>query len=93
MNKTLAGNRGAYDDKSVVFVEQLSKELDVPLYYSIPRLTRKMGMGSVSTSRLIGAIERKGFVVSRTHLSKYAIKTDADIKSIKSCISAVSKDY
>ena len=78
-------------EKSIKFAESLASELDVPLYYSIPRFTKRMGIGSVSTNRLAEMLERKGFSTSRTHMSGLSIKSDASSKELKSMIKKLSK--
>ncbi len=80
-----------YDKKSIGLVESMSEELHDPLYYSIPRITKRMGIGSVSTSGLIEMLRKKGYRASRTHMSSYGIKTNAGIKELGSCVRALSK--
>jgi len=80
-----------FDSKSIDMAMRLSKELDIPLYYSIPALTKKMKIGAVSPERLMEKLRKKGFLASRTHMENHAIKTTAGIKTLKSCILAVSK--
>ena len=75
-----------YNSKSIEFMKGISQEIDMPLYYEIPKITRKMGIGSVSTNALILGLRSHGFLASRTHISRYGIKTDANIKQIKSAI-------
>jgi len=82
-----------YDEKSFAFLDRILEELDIPLYYSLSKLTKKMKMGSVSMEKLMDMLGKKGFSVSRTHMAKDAIKTDASIEEIKSCIRRVSKGY
>jgi tRNA (guanine26-N2/guanine27-N2)-dimethyltransferase len=81
-----------YHNGSIEFVESISKELDMPLYYSIPKLTKKMRIGAVSMSKVIALLQKKGFEASRTHMSINSIKTTADLKTIKSSVSTASKD-
>lgn len=82
---------GSYDAKSIRFVEALLDELDIPLFYSVPRITKNMGMSSVSVSRLMERLAEKGYKVSRTHILNHAIRTDAGIKDIKNAILGISK--
>lgn len=93
LKRQMSRNPSSYDQKSLKFLEAISKEADIPLYYSIPRITKKLKIGSVSTDLIIGMLEKRGFAASKTHLSNYAIKTDANIKIMKSCIRAVSEGY
>ena len=53
----------AYNKKSLEFVDRLSKEFDTPLFYSIARITKNMGIGSVSTSKLTEKLRAGGFSV------------------------------
>jgi tRNA (guanine26-N2/guanine27-N2)-dimethyltransferase len=76
-----------YDQKSLDFLKQISEEIDTPLYYSIPALTKKLHISAVSPVTLIGKLRKKGFEASRTHFEKDAIKTNATINDIKKCIS------
>jgi tRNA (guanine26-N2/guanine27-N2)-dimethyltransferase len=79
-----------YEQKSIDFIDEISKEIDIPLYYSISRLTKKLGIGSVSIVKLTEMLEQKGFVVSRTHMSPNSIKTNANVEIIKTCIKRIS---
>lgn len=82
-----------YGEKSIEFLDQISKELDIPFYYSLSKITKKMKVGSVSPARLVEVLNKMGYSTSATHMCKDAIKTDADIKTIKSCILRLSKNY
>lgn len=44
-------------------ITTIGEELDMPLYYSIPRLTMKLGIGSVSPDLVMEALKEKGFQV------------------------------
>lgn len=95
MIKRMAGDqkKGIYSAKSIEFLQGISDEIDAPLYYSIPKLTKKMRIGSVSSTRVMEMLKKKGFGVSKTHLERDMIRTDADIDDITSCIKTVSKGY
>lgn len=82
-----------YSPGGIHFLRELTNEIDIPLYYSIPKLTRKLGVGAVSDKKVLEALRKKGFLVSRTHLEKSAIKTNAGIEDILKCIKTLSKDY
>ncbi len=63
-------------------VSVIKEELDVPFYYDIPRLTKKVGMGSVSPYRVADALRKKGFKVSQTHMHKSSLKSDAGLGDV-----------
>jgi len=87
----LESKQDIYDKKSVEFFDLVAEELDNPFYYSVSHVTKKLGIGSVSILKLTEMLEKKGFNVSRTHMSKNAIKTNAGIEGIKSCVKKLSK--
>jgi len=62
-------------------MNRIAEELDVPFYYSVPELTKKLGMGSISISALIEALRKIGRV-SKTHFDYSSIRTDVPYKDI-----------
>ena len=61
----------------------ISDEPDVPLYYSIPMTTKKMGVPGVSPLVILDMLKNEGFAASRPHFDISSIKTDAKIDDIK----------
>jgi tRNA (guanine26-N2/guanine27-N2)-dimethyltransferase len=61
-------------------------EPDVPLYYSIPKTTKLLGMPAVSHYKVIDALKKKGFRAAKTHFEVSSIKTDAPIRAIKQAL-------
>ncbi len=70
----------------ITFISNLSNEIDTPLYYSIPVLTKMMNVESVSYDKLKDELQSQGYSVSKTHMNKESIKTDAGISELKSAI-------
>lgn len=85
--------KGTYEEEGIEFLQSVAAEIDAPLYYSIPKLTRRLGIGAVSDTRVIEMLAKKGFAVSSTHLEKATIKTDASVDDILKCIKTISKGY
>ena len=79
--------KGALD-----IVGKLDEELDLPFFYSVSKITRQLGVGSVSKARVIEKLG-KNHQVSSTHFELDGIKTDSDIKAVTSAIKNVSKTY
>ncbi|ASI13546.1 N2,N2-dimethylguanosine tRNA methyltransferase [Candidatus Mancarchaeum acidiphilum] len=75
----------------MTFMSNLSSELDTPLYYSIPALTKMMNVESVSYDRLKEELQSQGHSISKTHMNKESIKTDAGISEVKAAILKVLK--
>ena len=81
----------AADEKGSRFMELISSEPNIPFYYSIPKLTKIMGLPSVSEFSVIEDLKSKGYIASSTHMEKNCIKTDAGIDAIKESIKALLK--
>jgi tRNA (guanine26-N2/guanine27-N2)-dimethyltransferase len=78
--------REAAEKKELKLIETIEGELDVSLYYSVPRMTKQLGIGSVSPDLVMSALKEKGFAASKTHMHESCIKTDARIKDIEGII-------
>ena len=73
-------------------LKYICNELDVPFFYAIPKLTRNLRISSVSTDKLISALEKKKFKVTRTQFSVDGIKTDANLNVILDCIKVLGRE-
>ncbi len=73
----------AYERK---FAAVLAAEPDVPLYYSMPHLTKSMGIPSVPIDAVIDALRKSGSLAARTSLEASCIKTDAEIGTVRDAV-------
>ncbi len=71
------------------FADALANELDTPMYYSIPKLTKSIGAPSASPVAVMEALRKMGYKASGTHLEKSCMKTDAPIGAIRQAVAAV----
>ncbi|MDE1805125.1 MAG: hypothetical protein KGH59_05100, partial [Candidatus Micrarchaeota archaeon] len=71
-------------------LEKIDAELDTPFYYSVPKITRQLGIGSVSKRLVIGNLAKR-HSVSETHFDSDAIKTDANIQEVIRAVKLASK--
>ena len=71
------------------FVELVSKEVGVPLFYSLHELSSRIGRKSVSMEKMLQALEERGFRCSRTHASPVGFKTDASRKEVLDTFAAI----
>lgn len=76
--------------KALDFVLGLKEEIDTPFYYSIPEMTSKMRVSSVSPARVVEILKKKGFSASGTHMHGSSIKTDAPFERIQGVVRALS---
>ncbi len=83
--------RRRFDEAGLRILETLTNEPDAPLYYSIPRMTKKMHLPSVSPSAVAASLRKKGFKAEKTHFEKDCIKTNAGITEIKEKIAGLSE--
>ena len=72
--------------KETKLIETIRSELDIPLYYSMPRITRRLGIGSVSPDLAMKMLKEKGFKVSKTHMQDSCIKTDASAADLEAVV-------
>jgi len=70
-------------DASIRLANKLIAELDAPLYYSVPKLTKSLGTGSLSPARLIDALAASGHSASISHMGPEYVKTDASMAQVK----------
>ncbi len=68
---------------------KISNELDLPFFYSIPKITKSIGSVSVSPDKIIKKLQHNGFFASRTQFDKDGIKTTADVEYIKKVLKEI----
>ncbi len=73
---------------AIKLLSTISEELDVPLYYSVPHLTKDAGLPAMSPNVLIARLRKAGSSATHTHFDPSSIKTDADIRTINAQIRA-----
>ena len=62
----------------------ICSELDVPFYFDLHKLVKKMKLGKVPrTEAVMEELAKRRFKVSRTHFCPTALKTDASIDDLK----------
>ena len=86
--KAVRENLGDGEKGAASLMDRINSELDVPFYYDLPRITKSMHTSSVSPSRVIEALEKAGFRTSLTHIDPDAIRSDADLGSVRRAIGA-----
>ncbi len=83
--------RRKFDDAGLRMLETIMNEPDAPLYYSIPKITKKMRLPSISPSIVAESLRKKRFEAEKTHFEKDCIKTNAGIAEIKEEIAGLSE--
>lgn len=69
----------------------ITPELDTFMFYSIPKLTRSMGIGSVSHYEVIKRLNGLGFTATPTQFDNDGIKTSAPHGDVLSAVKRLSK--
>lgn len=83
--------RKGMDGEAMGILLTILEELDIPFFYSIPKITRSLGIGAVSREKVVLELKKR-HVVSRTHFDIDGIKTDADIKSVIAAVKKASRE-
>ena len=74
------------DKDAAGLLGSLSKELDLPFFYSVPRLTRMLSIGAVSHKKVMSRLIDAGKTASGTQYCKDSVKTDAGYESVISAV-------
>ena len=83
--------RRKFDEAGLRKLETIMNEPDAPLYYSIPKITKKMRLPSISPSIVAESLRKKRCEAEKTHFEKDCIKTNAGIAEIKKEIAGLSE--
>ena len=73
---------GGVGDKAEAQIKALHDELDVPFFYSIPKLTKQLGMSSVSHFNVMKRLADQDYKTSATQFDRDGIKTDAPLEKV-----------
>lgn len=65
------------------FISLWLEEADVPLYYTIPEVSRRFEINPPPMSRVLGLLRNSGFTASRTHFDPAGFRTDAPFDALK----------
>ena len=82
---------GMMSESGISFLRTVHEEADIPLYYSIPKMTKIMHRRSVSPLRVIEGLAELGYRATRTHFDASSVKTDADVDAVRKCIEGISR--
>lgn len=77
--------------KDVAILDLIKGELDVPMFYSVPKVTKKMGISSVSHRRVLEKLRKMGRSATLTQFDKEGIKTDATQAEIMSAVRSLAR--
>ena len=67
-------------------MSMIAEELDIPFFYSIPKMTKAFSIGSVSHRKVMERLQSKGYTVSETQFWKDSVKTDAGYDAVAASI-------
>ncbi len=75
------------DFKDTKDIHTCTYEINEPFYYNIHKICKNLKIESPKLTDFFEKLEKKGFKISRTHLSDLGFKTDAKIKDIEKILS------
>ncbi len=64
-------------NSDIEIVKTVWEELDTPLFYSVPRITKLLGRSSVSHYKIIDMLKKSGSTATKTQFDLDGVKTDA----------------
>ncbi|MGC8729878.1 MAG: tRNA (guanine(10)-N(2))-dimethyltransferase [Candidatus Micrarchaeia archaeon] len=79
-------NNDKYEFK---IVKKIFEELDLPFYYYLPIITKKLKKSSVKISALGEKLNKLGYQFSETHMHRQSIKTNAPVSVIEDIINQI----
>ncbi len=81
------------ESEALKLVSVIDSEADIPLYYHIPSVTKRLKIGAVSPLKVIECLSKKGFSASLTHMQQSSIRTDASASDIDDCVRQNAGNY
>ncbi len=84
-------NDSGLDGENRRLISLMKEELDIPMYYHVPTITKMLGIGSVSPHEVVKWLHAHGFKASLTHIHDSSVKSDCTIEDMKRCITSISK--
>jgi tRNA (guanine26-N2/guanine27-N2)-dimethyltransferase len=77
------------DIKETKLLRTINDEFDSLMFYSIPRITSSLGLGSVSHYSVIGKLKERGRKATETQFDSDGVKTDASAEEVIGAVKAV----
>ena len=79
-----------YDKNALKMLELIKEESNAPFFFSLPKITKSLHIGSVSREKVVDELASMGFEVSMSHTDKNSIKGNFGIRDV---VDAVKKVY
>lgn len=79
IRKILGQELGREEDKLLRIIQE---EYETPFFYSLSRLTRKIGISSAPYAPIFKEVASKGRAITRTQFDNDGVKTDAPLKEL-----------
>ena len=86
VESTLKALKSIKDPAAEKQMSIVADELDIPFFYSVPKMTKAFSIGSVSHRKVMERLKGKGYEVSETQFWKDSLKTDADYDAVSEAI-------
>ncbi len=87
----MISNGSGYAQESIKLMNKIYEEVDVPFFYSIPKITSYLGLSSVPLDSVLKFIKKRQ-AASRTHFEKDAIKTRAAVREVIAAVKLSNKN-
>ncbi|MGC8662510.1 MAG: tRNA (guanine(10)-N(2))-dimethyltransferase [Candidatus Micrarchaeia archaeon] len=80
-----------YDTEMLSMLKKIYEEQDTPFFFSLPKITKYMHIGSISRRSVIEKLAARGFSVSASHTDKDSLKGNFSIGDVVEAIKEASK--
>lgn len=89
LKRALKSIEGSNSDMKLM--NTIISEPEFPLYYAIPKITKRLLLPSVSPDKVIERLRDMGYIATRTHFEDSSVKTNAPLKAIEKSVKMLSK--
>jgi len=87
MEENITDKRLKFEGKIRKILGLIKDECNAPAtYYVLDKICDKLGLSVPSTSRILKALAKEGFIISLTHFNPKGIKTDAPARELQKLI-------
>ena len=91
VKKVIENYSKEYDAETFSVLQKIYDEPDFPFFFSLPKITKYMHIGSVGRKEVVSKLIEKGFVVGLSHTDKNSLKGNFSISDVVEAVREVGK--
>ncbi|MGC8777021.1 MAG: tRNA (guanine(10)-N(2))-dimethyltransferase [Candidatus Micrarchaeia archaeon] len=90
LKKVISSYSKDYSPEALKLLEEVYEEGEEPFFFSVPKITRYLHIGSVSRDKVAEELSAKGFRVSRSHTDRNSLKGNFEIGDVVETIKRIA---